>query len=112
MSIEAHNLNDFVGGVVIIEMLKNKAKVEKGKILEVSFSLGVLTIIYNLNKKVKKVDKPLIKKKLGILLEDYDSSDFVGHTSYTFVTTITEKRTITLCLSKEKKLPVSTELIN
>ena len=107
MSIEAHNLNDFVGGVVIIEMLKNKAKV-----LEVSFSLGVLTIIYNLNKKVKKVDKPLIKKKLGILLEDYDSSDFVGHTSYTFVTTITEKRTITLCLSKEKKLPVSTELIN
>jgi hypothetical protein len=108
MEISEHDLEDFVGGKIIIEDFGYNPNFKKGKILGVSLDRGVITLTYEINEKVKNINTPPEKKNIEILLESYQYSLCPGDKVIEFTSTFIDSKTITLAYSTEKFQTVET----
>ncbi len=102
MELSEKDLEDFIGGKIIVEDFGFKPSIEKGKIVKAFLDRGVISLVYEVNEKVKKINKSPKEKCLGLLLESYTYTLCPGDTVISFTSTFVESKTITLFSPKEK----------
>jgi hypothetical protein len=102
MEISERDLEDFIGGKIIVEDFGFKPKIEKGKIISAFLDRGVVSLVYEVNEKVKNISESPKEKSLGLLLESYTYALCPGDTVISFTSTFVESKTITLFSPKEK----------
>lgn len=102
MEISERDLEDFIGGKIIVEDFGFKPNIEKGKIVKAFLDRGVLSLAYEVNEKVKKINESKKEKILGLLLESYVYTLCPGDTVIAFTSTFVESMTVTLFSPKEK----------